>query len=165
MMVVVFVTFTFGAGIPCMFPLAFVSLFLFYNCERLMIAYSYRKPPMYTSKTNQRTLALRMAAPIIYAINGAWMYSNQQLFRNDVVPNRSDFLFAESDHFIHQFFYQLTPGSIFFIYLALMLLYSIYGCVDKRCFKKVDLRAQIFGGEEDAQESRERAKAALRMSR
>ena len=76
MMVVVFVCFTFGAGIPCMFPLAFVSLFLFYNCERLMIAYSYRKPPMYTSKTNQRTLQVLMAAPTIYALNGAWMYSN-----------------------------------------------------------------------------------------
>ena len=51
-MVVVFVTFTFGAGLPILFPLGFVSLLLFYTVERLMIAYSYRKPPRFNSLPN-----------------------------------------------------------------------------------------------------------------
>jgi len=75
-MVVVFVTFTFGAGSPVLFPLGFLSLFLFYTTERLMIAYSYVKPPMYNSKTNQKTLQIMLMAPIVYCINGAWVYSN-----------------------------------------------------------------------------------------
>ena len=146
----VFVCFTFGAGLPMLFPLGFLALFLFYSIERLMIAYSYRKPPMFNSKANQRVLETMWWAPMLYCINGAWTFSNQQLFRNKVHMNEGHYVFVDTDHHLYQFFEQITPGSVFFIYLALMLLYSIYGCVDKRCFKKVDLRAQIFGGEEDA---------------
>jgi len=52
MLVVVFVTFTFAPGMPLLFLVGLISLILFYVTERLMIAYSYRKPPMFSSKTN-----------------------------------------------------------------------------------------------------------------
>ena len=150
-MVVVFVTFTFGAGLPVLFPLAFVSLLLFYTCERLMIAYSYMKPPMYNSKTNQRTLQIMFAAPIIYCANGCWMYSNQQLFRNRVFPNTGSFLFGGCEHSLLQFFQQITPGSVFFIYLMMMLVFAVYKAIDKNCFKGYDLRDRILSGKEEAE--------------
>ena len=46
-LVVIFVTFLFGAGLPILFPIAFLSLLLLYIVERLMMAYSYRAPPMF----------------------------------------------------------------------------------------------------------------------
>ena len=46
-LVVVYVTFLYGAGLPVLFPIAFFSLLGLYIVERLMMAYSYRMPPMY----------------------------------------------------------------------------------------------------------------------
>lgn len=75
-LVVVFISFTFGSGLPILFPVGFLSLLLFYVVERLMIAYSYQKPPMYGSKTNQATLKMMSMAPILYCCGGAWFYSS-----------------------------------------------------------------------------------------
>lgn len=44
---VVFVTFTFGAGMPVLFPIALFSLLSLYVTERLAMAYAYRQPPNY----------------------------------------------------------------------------------------------------------------------
>jgi hypothetical protein len=38
---IVFITFMFGAGMPILFPIAFVALSVLYVMERLLIAYSY----------------------------------------------------------------------------------------------------------------------------
>lgn len=51
-MVVVYVTFLFGPGLPILFPIAYLSLLGLYIVERLMMAYSYRKPPMTGTATN-----------------------------------------------------------------------------------------------------------------
>ena len=51
-LVVIYVTFLFGAGLPVLFPIAYLSLLNLYVTERLLMAYSYRKPPMYGSETN-----------------------------------------------------------------------------------------------------------------
>ena len=71
-----FVTFTFGAGLPILFPIALCSLTLLYVCERLQIFYWYREPPMYSSETNIQCLKAMKFAPIIYCINAAWLFSN-----------------------------------------------------------------------------------------
>ena len=51
-LVVTYITFLFGAGVPILFPIAYVSLLGFYIVERLMMAYSYRRPPMFGTETN-----------------------------------------------------------------------------------------------------------------
>ena len=38
---VVYVTFLFGPGLPILFPIAFLSLFVLYMVEKLMLAYAY----------------------------------------------------------------------------------------------------------------------------
>ena len=75
-MITVFVTFTFGAIIPLLFPIAYAALLVFYTVERLMIAYSYQKPPHFNSKPNRVMLWILKLAPVIYCLNGAWAYSN-----------------------------------------------------------------------------------------
>ena len=51
-LVVTYVTFLFGAGVPILFPIAYLSLLGFYIVERLMMAYSYKRPPMFGTETN-----------------------------------------------------------------------------------------------------------------
>lgn len=91
-------TFLFGAGLPVLFPIAYLSLLNLYIVERLMMAYSYRKPPMYGSETNQAALNMMIGAPMIYCVFAMWMFSNQQAFEDVVVVNTGDNVFAESDH-------------------------------------------------------------------
>jgi hypothetical protein len=80
---IVFVTFMYGLGIPLLFPLAVLQILMLYVVEKLMIYYSYRQPPMYDDKLNNRVLALLTYAPLFLFSFGYWMYSNQQLLSND----------------------------------------------------------------------------------
>ena len=80
-----YVAFLYGPGMPIFFILAFAYLFLHYSVERLSMAYFYRKPPMYDNKLNNNTLFLLRLGPVIYCLMATWLFSNQQVFRN-VVP-------------------------------------------------------------------------------
>lgn len=44
---IVFITMTFGYGIPLLFPLAALQFLVFYVIEVLQLFYSYKQPPMY----------------------------------------------------------------------------------------------------------------------
>ena len=44
---IIFITFLFGAGQPILFVIALGGLIFNYISERLRMAYSYTKPPMY----------------------------------------------------------------------------------------------------------------------
>ena len=50
MLVIVFVTFMFGFGIPILFPIAAASIFVLYRVEKYMMYYFYKRPPMYEQK-------------------------------------------------------------------------------------------------------------------
>ena len=47
MLNVIFVTFMYGIAIPLLFPLAFLFFLISIIVERVALAYSYRKPPMF----------------------------------------------------------------------------------------------------------------------
>ena len=49
---VVFMTMMFGAGMPILFPIAFMSLVLFYFSEIYMIFYVYQTPPTFDENLN-----------------------------------------------------------------------------------------------------------------
>lgn len=119
-MVVVYVTFLFGPGLPILFPIAYFSLLGLYIVERLMMAYSYRKPPMTGTVTNQTVMKMLLGAPIVYCCMAMWLFSNRQVFENKVITNEAEFLFANTDHFMGQFLTTITPGTIFFILLIVL---------------------------------------------
>ena len=131
-LVVVFVTFTFGAALPILFPIAFTSLLIFYVTERIMIVYSYREPPMYTSEANIRALSIMRIAPFIYCCFGVWVFSNQQVFRNVVVPRETHVLFPQTNHTFNLIFSQLTPGSTFLLLLAVLVSFAFQGWLKER---------------------------------
>ena len=74
---IIFVTFIFGAAMPVLFLMAFGAMFIYYTQERMRMAYSYIKPPMYGSTMNQATLRFLLLAPYFYCISCAWVFSNQ----------------------------------------------------------------------------------------
>ena len=43
----IFISFAFGLVIPILFPIALMTIFSLYSMEKIMIAYVYKKPPMY----------------------------------------------------------------------------------------------------------------------
>lgn len=48
----------FGPGLPVLFPIGLMSLIILYIIERLMVAYSYQKPPMFDSTVNQTVIRI-----------------------------------------------------------------------------------------------------------
>ena len=56
MLNVIFVTFMYGIAVPLLFPIAFLFFAVSYIVERLTLAYSYRKPPMFDDVLNKSAL-------------------------------------------------------------------------------------------------------------
>ena len=54
--IIVWVTFLFGPVIPIVFIIGLIALIFLYITDRLLIAYSYRAPPIYDSRLNTMTL-------------------------------------------------------------------------------------------------------------
>ena len=121
----------FGAGIPILFPIAFASLLSLYITERLCMAYVYQRPPIYTTALNNTVLKLLAFAPVPYVVVAAWVYSNQQVFRNTVVFNSENYLFPDPDHRLSQFWHQVTPGTLYLLALLCLTVqyaFSRAGC-------------------------------------
>jgi hypothetical protein len=74
----------FGAGLPILFPIATLSFFVFYVVERLLVAYSYREPPLFDQSLNREALQLIKFAPLIYCAITFWMFGNPQIFGTEV---------------------------------------------------------------------------------
>jgi len=79
----VFVTFMYGFGMPILFPIAAFSFLVLYLCERSMLFYAYRLPPMYDHRLSESVLNKLNFAPCMFLFFGYWMVSNQQLLSND----------------------------------------------------------------------------------
>ena len=99
---VVFTCFLFGPVLPILFPIAFLNLFILYTVERLMVAYSYQKPPMYDQTVNNYTINMLYIAPILYTISSIWFFSNQQVFRNHFERLEPDYLYPMTGHKVAQ---------------------------------------------------------------
>ena len=93
-----FCAFLFGPCMPILFPIAWFAVFLQYTMERLMMAYSYRKPVMYDSEINRNCLRMLSLGPIVYIFSAAWTFSNPQVFFGDVIFDVDENLYASTNH-------------------------------------------------------------------
>ena len=71
-----FITFMYGFGMPILFPIACASFIVLYLCERWLLFYGYRLPPMYDERLSQDVLNKLQFAPLLYCAFGYWMASN-----------------------------------------------------------------------------------------
>lgn len=81
----IFVTFTFGFGIPILFPICAVSMLVEYVVTVTRLYWQYRIPPAFDEKLAQQVLSQLKWAPFIFVIFGYWMASSKQLYSNDYV--------------------------------------------------------------------------------
>ena len=125
MLTITWVTFLFGPGMPILFPIALMGLLIQYSSDQYMLAKQLRKPPVYDESMTKITVEVLKLAPFLYAMMGAWLFSNQQTFYNSVEPNQPNEVMMPSDHNFSQFFTQITPGSVFFIYLFIIPVWMV----------------------------------------
>jgi hypothetical protein len=76
-MALVFVPFTYGAIMPIFFPLGFFGLFNMYFVERLMVYYSYVRPPLLNDSLTLNTVRGMYMAPPILLLCAALAFSNE----------------------------------------------------------------------------------------
>lgn len=80
---IIFVTMTYGFGIPILFPIAACAILCLYLVEKTMLFYAYRLPPMYDERLSQAVIRLLYYAPIFFLGFGYWMASNKQMISNE----------------------------------------------------------------------------------
>ena len=131
----VFVTFFYGPGMPVLFPITLAGLIFNYLSEKLRMAYSYQKPPMYDSSLSQNTLDSLGFAPFFYVIMATWLYSNQQVFHNVVPVIKDNYLYPLQEHTFASLFNQMTPASPFVAYILIFVLLVLLAVCSKCCGK------------------------------
>mmetsp|Transcript_32756 Transcript_32756/g.40537 ORF Transcript_32756/g.40537 Transcript_32756/m.40537 type:complete len:101 (-) Transcript_32756:798-1100(-) len=98
MIVLVWVTFLFAPGLPVLFPVALFGIVVLYYTNRASLAYFCSRPKDYNTKVMQTTLNLLKIAPFFYITMGAWVYSNQQVFKDEVNSIKYSQIFMDSGH-------------------------------------------------------------------
>jgi hypothetical protein len=66
----------YGFGLPILFPIAILAMFILYMVEKTMLYYAYKMPP-------EMVIRIMQLAPLFYVMFGYWMCSSKQLLSND----------------------------------------------------------------------------------
>ena len=104
MLVVTWVSFLFAPGLPILFPIGLLGQTVLYFTNRFALAYHCVRPTYYSPKILQTPLRMLRIAPFLYMAMGAWVYSNQQVFRDEITTMDSKAFFMPSGHTFKQFF-------------------------------------------------------------
>ena len=138
LMNVVFVTFTYGFGIPMLFPIGSLALFVLYLVEKTMLYYGYRLPPMYDERLSQSVLKKLYYAPLFFLSFGYWMASNKQMLSNDhLVPKDRMISPDTTEHTIDRVFtgdFKTAPAWPLLAAFGLLLFCQLFGSMIMRCF-------------------------------
>jgi hypothetical protein len=84
MLVAFCVTMLYGAGMPILFPICMLHMFIFYCVERYIVAYHAPLPPSLDEKLTMNAIGWMRFGPLLFLINGYWMLSQPQMFDNVV---------------------------------------------------------------------------------
>ena len=136
---IVFVTFMFGFGMPMLFPIAAFSFLVLYLCERSMLFYAYRLPPMYDHRLSESVLTKLKLAPLFLLFFGYWMVSNQQLISNDhLTPIDSKDTIPKTGHLFTSVFlpkgWEALEWPMIGAFVA-FLVWDFFSASIKACFK------------------------------
>ena len=76
MMMITFVTFMYGAGMPILFVISLCTFVITYILERILVAYSFQEPPSFDAQISLSSIDFVMWAPLLYMLFGFWMHAN-----------------------------------------------------------------------------------------
>jgi hypothetical protein len=104
---IVYITMTYGVGMPILFPIAVFNFLNQWLCERIIVAYCMKLPPALDDKLIRNSLKMMRFAPFFFLANGYWMVSNKQIFFNlytfvasahNAMQSGHRFVFSAEDH-------------------------------------------------------------------
>jgi len=99
-LVCTWIVFMYGVAMPIMFLIGAITMFNYYICDRLLLAYYYRRPPIYDDKLNHYALATMKYAPLLMLFFGYWTLGNMQVFDGKIIPLYNNALPLETGHSI-----------------------------------------------------------------
>lgn len=147
----IFVALIFGPTIPLIFPAVLLGLIVQYTLERFLIAYYYKQPPAYNELLSKNTLVILKWAIVIALFLNYWMFSNKQLFGNDVhklssVREKSKHSLTVKDIKADQALPIMIFGFIFFFIFSTMWTYPLISrcCYGKKKEEKVEEGLQNY---------------------
>lgn len=94
------VTMMYGVGMPILFPVAAFNFLNQYICERIIVAYQVKKPPVLDDKLAKNAIQILYWSPVLLLFNGYWMLSNPQIFENAWSYIESQDKGMKSDHYL-----------------------------------------------------------------
>lgn len=103
MLNIVFVTMLYGLGMPILFPISALALFMAYVSERFSLAFISRQPPAMDDALTKNALGMAKYAPLLLLANGWWMVGNRQIFANVWSFKQHDLQPMRSSHFLWPF--------------------------------------------------------------
>lgn len=80
----------YGVALPIMFPIGAFTYFNYYVVDKFLVAYYFRRPPIYDDKLQRMSLGTVKYAPVLMFFFGWWSMGNMQIFNSNYVDN-SDF--------------------------------------------------------------------------
>jgi hypothetical protein len=121
----VFVPFIWGGVMPVLFPIATVGLIIMYVVERLMVYYSYEHPPMLDDALSVSTIQTFFLCPVAMCMITGWAFSNQSVYFNKVNEQDHTLVFPRSEHYMRQFFTQLSPATPLVLFWILFVVFTL----------------------------------------
>lgn len=140
--------FLFGAGVPLMFPMAFICLLILYYYEKKTICRQAPKPADYEATVNNYIVAILLDGPILYAVFGYWMYSNPALIHSKKPKPLKYFGDSyDTQHYISDAFAEITPATPFLILFVIAIFarldhqFKFLSCLHKKSTLQIKNKA------------------------
>ena len=129
----------YGVGLPIMFPIAVLSMSIFWCLERYQMAYNYQLPQSLDDRLTKNAVRILKFSPVMLLGNGFWMLGQTQIFDGWVNVKATSLEFMPTSHSfaVLETVTQSTPMLILTIAMLLMFL--------AQAFFKKSLKANGFG--------------------
>ena len=88
----------YGVGLPIMFPIAVLSLGIFWSLERYHMAYTYQLPPSLDDRLTKNAVRVLKFSPVMLLANGYWMLGQSQIFDGWVNVKATTLAFMPTGH-------------------------------------------------------------------
>lgn len=80
LLMTVFVTLTYGAGLPLLYPICFLSFVVYYMVDKWLFLRFYSKPPQMSGKLADFAANVLPYAIFLHVSFAMWMFSNEDIF-------------------------------------------------------------------------------------
>ena len=99
-MACIFIVLTFSSGMPIMYPIGFVFIFVMYWMDKILFICCYRLPPMYDATTVMSCVKALKLGLITHCFAGIFLYSNDGTFHYNKLDKTSIFS-AEINYWVN----------------------------------------------------------------